>query len=551
MSLPRDGLHPVPVETARVAHAAFPDGNVYLRLRDELGTLFDDELFIAVYAIEGQPAVHPWQLALVSVLQFMENLSDRQAAQAVRARIDWKYVLGLELTDEGFHYSVLCEFRTRLVQGGSERLLLDRLLERCQERGWLKARGRQRTDSTHVLGAVKLLNQLELVGETLRHALNVLATVAPGWLKPQVQPEWVERYAERIEDYRLPKDKTERDALSATIGEDGYALLARLELAATQAEWGWLKELPAVRILEQTWTQQYRQVDGHAQRLSPKDMVPVSEWYRSPYDEEVRYGRKRDFDWIGYKVHLTECCEDDLPHLITQVETTPATQQDHHALKAIQAELADKDLLPHQHLVDAGYISAKRIIEGRDTHAIDLIGPVHVDPSWQAHTPGALDVSQFHIDWDHHVVTCPQGEHSSAWHQGRDAKGESVVSIWFAQPTCQACPLRPHCTKAQATGRSMTLRFPQERHELLLAARARQQTPEFHDVYQARCGIEGTFSQTTRNTGLRRARYIGQRKTHLQHLFTALATNLLRLVRWLEGIPFAKTRTSRFAALAA
>jgi len=106
MSLPRDGLHPVPVETARVTRAAFPDGNVYLRLRDELGTLFDDEMFSSVYSDEGQPALHPWQLALVSVMQFMENLSERQAAQAVRARSDWKYALGLELTDEGFQYSV-------------------------------------------------------------------------------------------------------------------------------------------------------------------------------------------------------------------------------------------------------------------------------------------------------------------------------------------------------------------------------------------------------------------------------------------------------------
>ena len=175
-------------------------------------------------------------------MQFMENLSDRQAAQAVRARIDWKYALGLELTDEGFHYSVLSEFRSRLVRGSLEQTLLDTLLKRCQERGWLKARGRQRTDSTHVLGAVKALNQLELVlelvGETLRHALNVLATVAPEWLKPQVQPDWFERYAERIEDYRLPKDKAERDALSTTIGEDGYILLARLDQAASTAGMG-------------------------------------------------------------------------------------------------------------------------------------------------------------------------------------------------------------------------------------------------------------------------------------------------------------------------
>jgi transposase len=280
-------------------------------------------------------------------------------------------------------------------------------------------------------------------------------------------------------------------------------------------------------------------------------MLPVSAWYRSPYDAEVRYGCKRDCDWIGYKVHLTECCDDDLPHLITQVETAPATQQDHHALQAIQAELADKRLLPQQHLVDAGYMSAKRILDSRDTYGIDLIGPVHVDPSWQAHTPAAFAVSQFHIDWDHHVVTCPRGKQSIAWYRGTDAKGESVVSVWFARPTCQACPLRAQCTTAQATGRSLTLRLPRERHDMVQAARTRQQTPGFHAAYQARCGIEGTFSQTTRTTGLRRARSIGQRKTHLQQLFTALATTILRLVHWLEGIPFAKTRTSRFAALAA
>lgn len=135
MSLPRDGLHPVPVETARVAHAAFPDGNVYLRMRDELGSLFDDAVLVAVYSVEGQRALHPWQLALDSVMQFMEHLSGRQAARAVRTRIDWKDALGLELTDDGFDHSVLREFRSRLMQGSLEQMLLDTLLNHCQERG--------------------------------------------------------------------------------------------------------------------------------------------------------------------------------------------------------------------------------------------------------------------------------------------------------------------------------------------------------------------------------------------------------------------------------
>jgi transposase len=283
--------------------------------------------------------------------------------------------------------------------------------------------------------------------------------------------------------------------------------------------------------------------------FSPKK-CPVGEWIRSPYDQEVRYGKKRDFDWVGYKVHLTETCDDNLPHFITQVATVPAIQQDHQALDSIQAALATSALLPAQQLVDAGYISAKRILHSRDVHEIDLVGPVHVDPSWQAHTSGAFDVSMFQIDWQHQQVTCPQGQHNTAWYLGQDAKGESVVQILFDKLTCQSCPVRSQCTTARTTGRSMTLRYPQERHEMLQTARVRQQTDAFKALYRTRSGIEGTFSQTTRNSGLRRARYIGLRKTQLQNIVTAIATNILRLSRWLDAVPFAKTRTSRFAALA-
>jgi transposase len=261
--------------------------------------------------------------------------------------------------------------------------------------------------------------------------------------------------------------------------------------------------------------------------------------------------RKRAREWIGYKAHLTEGCDDELPHLITQVATAPATQQDHHALDAIQAHLAACDLLPAQQLVDAGYVSAKRILHSREAHGIELMGPVHIDPSWQARTPGAVEISQFAIDWLQEQVTCPQGQHSVSWHRSKDAKGESIVQVIFAQETCQACALRSRCTDARSTGRSMTLRFPQERHEALQTARARQQTEAFKSLYRCRSGIEGTFSQTTRKSNLHRARYRGMPKTHLQLVVTATATNVVRLISWLDGIPFAKTRTSRFAAIAA
>src|SRR3989449_425042 len=250
MSLHPHVIVPVPEETARVARAAFPKGHPYLTFRDALGAVFQDEDFAAGFPLNGQPGLPPWRLALVTIMQFRENLADRQAAEAVRARIDWKYLLSLELTDPGFDFSVLSEFRDRLLAGSAEALLLDQLLERCRVLGLLKARGQQRTDSTHVLAAVRVLNRLELVAETLRAALNAVATVAPDWLQALTPLAWYERYSRRIEESRLPKATAEREAYAHTVGEDGFLLLDALE--TPEAPEG-LRELPRMEALRRPW----------------------------------------------------------------------------------------------------------------------------------------------------------------------------------------------------------------------------------------------------------------------------------------------------------
>lgn len=186
MSMQPQSLPPVPPDTEAVARTAFPKGNIYLLLRDNLGSIYSDVDFTALFSQRGQPAESPWRLALISVMQFIENLSDRQAAEAVRSRIDWKYALSLPLTDPGFHFSILCEFRQRLIEGNAEQLLLDKLLEQLRNLELLKEQ-RQRTDSTHILTAVRKLNRLETLGETFRAALNSLATVAPEWLINHLQ----------------------------------------------------------------------------------------------------------------------------------------------------------------------------------------------------------------------------------------------------------------------------------------------------------------------------------------------------------------------------
>ncbi len=310
---------------------------------NELGEMYEDEDFQDLYGKSGGWAESPGRLALVSIMQYAENLTDRQAADAVRGRIDWKYALGLEISDAGFDYSVLSEFRARLVEGGAEQRVLERMLEVYRERGLLKARGRQRTDTTHVLGAVRDVNRLELVGETLRHVLEALAVVAPEWLQSWVPAEWQDRYAARMDDYRLQKGQSERERLAGTIGGDGYELLRRVyECGLAQAGagtglgagagatgWSWLRQLPAVEVIRRIWVQQYewRDDDGRASWRKSGDLPPgaASSTVRMTW---MCATAPNETHWVGYKVGLTETCDEDTPNLIVHVTTTPATTAD-------------------------------------------------------------------------------------------------------------------------------------------------------------------------------------------------------------------------------
>jgi transposase len=542
-----DVIGPIPEETARIAHAAFPKGHPYLRLADEFGTLFTDDLFLALFPAHGQPACAPWRLALATVLQFAEGLSDRRAADAVRSRIDWKYVLRLELTDPGFDASVLSEFRTRLLDGQAEQLLLDTLLTWCRERQLVKARGRQRTDGTHVLAAVRALNRIEVAGETMRHALNSLAVVAPSWLERHASPEWVARYARRAEDDRLPTGQAARDALALTIGADGYALLIALYAAPAPL---WLREVPAVDTLRRVWIQQFHLVEGAVQWRAAEEIPPATTFISSPHDLDAHYAKKRTTRWVGYKVHITETCEDDLPHLVTQVETMAGPIADGDATPVIHDNLARRDLLPRTHLVDTGYLDAELIVSSRRDYAVDLFGPTRPNRHWQARVGEGFDIQHFRVDWEKQQATCPEGRTSVSWTPAVDNRHTNVIKIKFSTKDCGACPSRTRCVRSENPHprRTITVR-PQVPYEALEAARQREGTAAFAATYAKRAGIEGTISREIRTCRLRRTRYIGLARTRLGHLLTAAALNFLRLGEWFIGSSPAKTRRSPFATL--
>lgn len=568
MSLrPQQSIPSVPDDTARVARAAFRRGNLYVLLRDQLGTVFADGDFAALYPALGQPAYPPWRLALVTLMQFREGLSDRQAADAVCARIDWKYLLGLELADPGFNYSILSEFRGRLLTGGVEARLLERLLEACRAHGLLRAGGRQRTDSTHVLAAVRALNRLELVAETLRAALNTCAAAHPDWLRAFAAPEWHERYDRRIENARLPRAETQRQALLRQVGEDGVRLLQALEHPEAPVD---LQGLPAVRTLQAVWAQQFAPpaeasgppLPDPSTSSGASGPVPPKRPQRrgrgkadrivSPYDTDARFRAKSGRDWSGYMVHFTETCDADRPHLVTHTDTTPANVHDMARLEPIHGALADKGLLPCEHLVDAGYVSAGHLVQAAQRHGIALIGPGRRDVSWQRRTPGAFQASDFAVAWEERRVRCPEGKESVRWGEFENAARGRYVKVCFKTEDCLACGSRARCTRSAGAskGRQLLLQS-RDKQEALAAARARQATEAGQRLYALRQGIEATFSQGVRAFGLRRARYRGLAKTRLQHVATAAALNLDRVAAWMRGRPLAPTRRSRFAALAA
>ena len=527
MSLHPEANGEIPELTRNVARASFPKPTPPMVLRDELGTLFSDPDFAGLYGTRGQPALSPWRLMVVTMLQFLENLTDRQAANAVRARIDWKYALGLELTNTGFDASVLSEFRTRLITGELEEFALTRLLEHCQARDLLRAGGKQRTDSTHVLAAVRQLNRLELFGETVRAALNELAVEDGPWLRTLARPEWLERYAHRVEDYRLPRSDQQRDAYLQQAAEDGLTLLRALEIHPRGTN---LLALPRVKALKQVWDQQCSQQSGTIQPKPLDELASGAARIENPYDPEARFSIKRQTRWMGYKAHVSESCDDARPHLITSIVTTPATTADASMTRDILDHLDEQGLFPGEYLVDQGYTSASFLTEAAE-RGLDLVAPVRAGSNWQDradHELQAFTTDAFELHWDEKYAMCPNGKRSRYWNPW-STKDKARINVRFHIADCSVCPLKVRCTRA--THRGLTL-LPQEIHDARLAARAYVQSEEYRRRYQRRAGIEATMSQGTRTFGLRRARYCGIEKLTFQHVMTAVAINLARLVDW-------------------
>ncbi|MFD4144688.1 IS1182 family transposase [Streptomyces sp. NPDC058572] len=554
---PRSWPEPSPEIAAAVRKIyARKEPPLAVAIRDQLPEVFPDTEFSGAFGTRGRPALSPGLLALVTVLQMTENLTDRQAADAARKDLTWKYALGLGLADEGFDASVLSEFRARMVEHGLEERALDLLLAALKEKGLVKAGGKQRTDSTYVISAVRDLNRLELAGESVRAVLEALAAAAPGWLATVVDIEpWSRRYAARIDSWRLPATASKRADLAVAFGTDAVALLEAVYRADAPA---WLRELPAVQVLRTVLVQNYQVTDtpgGREVRRREADedgLPPARVRLGSPYDTDARWAAKgEDLFWLGYKIHLSETCDaddgDTTPNLITNVATTDATVADASMTEPIHQALAGRQLTPGEHYVDSGYPSAALVASSLKDFGTVLISPLLGDCSPQARAGAGYDRAAFAIDFGQQNAVCPQGRTSSSWSPCTQRGTEAVV-IKFAKTTCQPCPARDRCTTSKAGYRQLTV-LPRQLHELQHAARLAQATRDWQHEYRRRAGVEGTVRQAVAVTGTRRARYRGLARTHLEHVYSAVALNIVRLHAWWNGHPMDRTRTSHLARL--
>lgn len=540
----------IPELTRRVARSAFPKGSLAIRLRDSLGQIFDDALFAAAFPPDGRPAASPGALAMVSVMQYAERLSDRQAAEAVRARIDWKYLLGLELDDSGFDHSLLARFRARMVAHGLEERVLEAVLEAAAGQGLLRRGGRQRTDSTRVIADVRLLNRMAFVAETLRAALEALAAAAPDWLEQALaerETDWLGRYGERVDSWHGLPDGQDRDSWLRQVGEDGFHLLTAVRRPHAP---DWLRRIPALDILRQVWVQQYHRGPDGVRVREGEDLPPAHRMLVSPYDTEARYGTKKTTSWTGYWLHLTETCDDEAPRLITDVATATAADGDSEALPSIHTRLAKRKLLPTEQLVDSGYVTAGTLVTARQEHGIDLVGPAR--PVAGGDGLQRFGHDHFQIDDARREAICPGGHTSVSWAATRSSRRTRVplVQIRFDATTCRTCPLRSQCTTAGngKWGRALTLREPAQR-AALQQRRREQETDTWRKRYRRRAGIEATICQIVHRTHTRRSRYRTAAATHLGHCLAATAVNLIRIDAWQQGHRPERTRTTHLSRL--
>ena len=483
-----------------------------LALRGQLEALYCEN--------NGRPAIDPVLLCGVTLLQFMEKVSDRRAAEQVAYHLGWKYALDLELPYEGFHPTVLVYFRDRLEEHQAERVMFDGIVDLLIELGLIKRAGKQRIDSTHILGYVKEMSRLECAVETLRLGLEELAGVVGG-----KRPDFWERlwtlYVQSEVGWRL--SQAERDNRFRQCGQDMQEVVEWIDKSDAK-----LSEMESIKLLRRVFGEQFEVVEGSLQsrRTSPSRSV------HNPHDPDAHYADKGSKQWIGYKVHVVESVDPQQPakvkaepgeHFITEIITTEAAENEKTGLaEALKRQQQHHEIKPAAIYADAGYVTESTLAQAEGS-AMKLLGPTRPDPH-----KGPYNADGFTVDVENQRAVCPQGKTSTQCSHIKDRYmgSEYYRFEWGSQ--CDSCPMQQQCTRAKSGRRILVVGL---RHDLVEQRRKEMKQAEFSRSMYPRNGIEGTHSELVRGHGLRQTKYRGLSRVSLSHYFMAAACNVKRYLR--------------------
>jgi transposase len=509
----------IPEATRVLVEPLLAEDSVYRLIAQEVEQMVGDEAFEDMYAEEGRPAINAVVLALITIFQFLEKLPDRAAANMAVMRLDWKYALRQEVSWPGFHYSDLSNFRKRLLAHGRDGVVFESILAYLRERGYVKAGGKQRTDSTHIVGQVMALSRLEVVWETIRVALNALISTDAPWVLKWLPSSFVELYSVRRSDYRL-KDSEVAPALHKA-GEEGQWLVSQVMTTGSQT----LQALPELALLRRVLEEHFAPNAAGQLQTRPAGQV-TGDVISSPHETEARYGNKGSHAWIGYKLHVTETIDADLgARFITDSTVTPAFIQDNTSILDIQQHLIERQVPPAQQYVDQGYMSGANLAASLEA-SIDLRGFIR---DGNVTKPEGFRLPDFTIDVANRQATCPAGAQAIGWSAVDPRIRNNVAFLVSFGKQCQACPFfAPGLCTDKPAGRTIAI---SRHHDLITARRAESTTEAFHQDMHQRAAIEGTISELVRAHAARRSRYRGLPKNQLQASFTAAATNLNRLAK--------------------
>jgi len=478
----------------------------------------------ALYCADnGRPPIDPVLLCGVTLLQFMEKAADRSATEHVVYHLGWKYALDLELDYGGFHATVLVYFRDRLEDNKAERMIFDGIVDLLVELGLVKKKGKQRLDSTHIVGYVKAMSLLECAMETLRLALKDLKVEVGRKKQPAFWDRLWELYAESKLDWRL--SKTERDRRYRQCGQDMRELLEWLDRNDPK-----LAEREAVKLLRRVFGEQFETIDGKLE-LAPKRPPRA---VQNPHDPDAHYADKRTKQWIGYKVHVTETVDPEEPikkngepadHFITEMLTVEAAQDEKAGLtETLTREQAHHEIEPRAIYTDAGYVTEHTLTQA-EQNGMELLGPTRPDPH-----KGAYNSDAFHVDINERQAVCPEGKLSTQCSRIKDNyQGTQYYRIeWGNQ--CDSCPVQKQCTRSNSGRRTLVVGL---RHDLVEQRRREMKQKGFSKSMHPRNGIEGTHSELVRGHAMRPTKYRGLSRVGLSNYFIGAACNVKRYLNLL------------------